>query len=97
VRWGKIKRLPVSSLEFAVELYYSNPELTTADIMNLFSCSIYTARNYKKSIRKAMEENKIYSNELYSVDTRFAYEVWGIDIKDYQKRLKDLKKYKEGN
>lgn len=93
----KLKRKPVSSLETAIEMYYLNLELTTANIKKLFNVSDPTAKKYKDVVREEMIKKKIVSNEINSVETKLAYQVWGLDIDDLEKRYKKLEKFKKRN
>ena len=78
------------NIKTAVRLYYEKPELETADIMKLFSVSTTKANNMKKDVRKRMAELGVKVWLPYSINTNVAYEVWGIDINDMEKRLKKL-------
>lgn len=79
-------------IEIAVRFYYEKVELTSADIKQIFSCGGTTAAKLKKEVLKAMAKEKIRTWMPGTVNTRFAYEMWGIDINDFEKRLKNIRK-----
>ena len=89
------KGLQVKDIETAVILYYSRIELNNSDIKKLFGCGDNTALKLKKIAKeKAIKEN--YQRiDARLVPTKAAYEAWGLNIEDLEKRLEKLKKYKE--
>jgi len=89
-----IKRKPIADLKTAIEMYYLNSELTTANITKLFDVSSNTAKKYKDVVREEMAKRSVLSNEINSVNTKIAYEVWGLDISDLEKRYAKLQKFK---
>lgn len=78
------------SIEKAVFLYYAKPELENIDIKELFGASDSSVRRIKAPVLKAMAEQGIKSWAPYTINTRVAYEVWGINIPEYEERLKKL-------
>jgi hypothetical protein len=81
-------------IEMAVRLYYEKPEITNADIKALFSTGETQTIKIKKAVKEEMENHLISPNEQevpHSVNTEIAYEVWGIDIDNFEKRLKKLR------
>ena len=64
-------------IEMAVRLYYEKPETQTIKI--------------KKAVKEEMEKRGVKSWLPHSVNTEIAYEVWGIDIDNFEKRLKKLR------
>jgi len=89
-----IKRKPIADLRTAIEMYYLNSELTTADIKKLFNVSSTTAKKYKDVIRDEMINREVLSNEINSVNTEIAYEVWGLNISSLERRYTKLQKFK---
>lgn len=81
-------------IEIAVNLYYAKPELASDDVKSLFSCGSTTAIRLKNQARKEMASRGVKSWLPSSVNTRVAFDVWGIDITDYENRLKKLQSLK---
>ena len=77
--------------EMAVRLYYEKPEITNADIKELFSTGETQTIKIKKAVKEEMEKRGVKSWLPHSVNTVIAYEVWGIDIDNFEKRLKKLR------
>lgn len=75
----------------AVRLYYEKSELTNADIAELFSTAETQTIKIKKMAKTEMAKRGVKSWLPYSVNTKIAFEVWGIDIDEYEKRLKKLR------
>lgn len=78
-------------IEMAVRLYYEKPEITNADIKELFSTGEMQTIKIKKAVKEEMEKRGVKSWLPHSVNTEIAYEVWGIDIDNFEKRLKKLR------
>ena len=78
-------------IEMAVRLYYETPEITNADIKELFSTGETQTIKIKKAVKEEMEKRGVKSWLPHSVNTEIAYEVWGIDIDNFEKRLKKLR------
>ncbi len=83
----------VPDVERALIIYYAKPEIGTAEIRALFGVAAATACKMKNEVRKAMADRDIKSFTPYTVNTRIAYEIWGIDIGDYERRLKKLREF----
>ena len=67
----------------ALRIYLEHTEIDTCDIRELFDCASNTATRLKKVAMELM------------VDTAIAYEAWGIDIDEVEKRLKKLNSLKK--
>lgn len=81
----------IASVETAVRLYYEKPFLFNTDIHELFpSISPATVVRLKKRVRECNKNTVEYNSK--SVRTTVAYETWGLDIEDLEKRLMKLKK-----
>lgn len=78
----------------ALRLYYEKSELTNKDIKLLFgSCPSHTTK-LKNKVKQAMAEQGVKTFYPNTVNTRVAYEVWGIDVADCEARLKKLRSLK---
>ena len=85
---------PITSIDTAIRLYYMYPELTNAQIKELFGdkTGVETATRYKNKVRQEEVKRGIKTNTPGAVNTVVAYEVWGLDIKDLEARREKLKK-----
>lgn len=78
----------------AVRLYYEKSELTNDDIKQLFDVSDSYLQKIKKPVKQKMAEQGVKSWLPRSINTKVAYDVWEIDIADYEARLKKLQSLK---
>lgn len=78
-------------IEMAVRLYYEKSEITNNDIKELFGAGSTLTAKLKKAVLQEMAKRDVKSWLPYSVNTKIAFEVWGLDIDDYEKRLKKLR------
>ncbi|MDE7390190.1 MAG: hypothetical protein K2M82_04535 [Lachnospiraceae bacterium] len=85
--------MKMPDMALAVQMYYEKPELTSADIRKLFDVCATTATRLKKKAYEAMasKEERVRTWCPNAVNTKVAYEAWGINIEDYEARLKKLK------
>ena len=79
------------NIETAVRLYYEKPEITNADIKELFGTGETQTIKIKRAVKEEMAKQGVKSWLPHSINTRIAYKAWGIDIDDYEKRLKKLR------
>lgn len=83
---------PIASLKTAIELYYSRTELGNADIEQLFGKhSTATISRLKRKARQKMVELNTPVWNAGRVNTKAAFESWGLNISDIEKRYKKLK------
>ena len=87
-----MKILPIKDIDTAVRIYYAFPEIGNKEIRELFGniCSS-TISKYKKAVQDVQTKNNIVTAGLNTVDTETAFTVWGLDIKDLERRRKKLK------
>lgn len=93
VRASRVNIPQIGDLKTAITLYYTKPSIGNAEIALLFPgigndriCKLkHLARE------KAAEKNKLQWNSL-TVLTPEAYEAWGLDIDDLEKRYTKLRK-----
>lgn len=75
----------------ALQTYNKYTELGTKEIQELFGdVSRCTATKLKNQVKDAMAKEGIKSFYPNTVNTRIAYEVWGLDVKDLENRMKEL-------
>lgn len=87
------KRIPrIKNIKNAIYIYYANLELRSKDIKHLFGCSSGTATRLKDIAMEHITEQKIPIWDAGRVNTKAAYEAWGLDIKDLEERQKKLEK-----
>lgn len=79
-------------IKTAVQIYYTKPEIVTDDIVELFSVGKSTAQKLKNKVREEMARQGVKVWLPYSVNTKVAYKVWGLDITDLESRLKKLQR-----
>ena len=85
---------PPIDIEVAVRMYYERISLGCADIQKLFNVkSSSTVAKYRREVIKYFADkdiSPIHRND--KLDTYCAFEAWGLDINDLEKRLKKLRK-----
>lgn len=87
-------RIPqLTDIGKAIELYYARIELSNQDIKDLFGITSSTRIVRLKNLAKErmIKENVPYWNALH-VNTKTAYQAWGLDIKDLESRYAKLQK-----
>lgn len=83
-------------METAVRIYWSNYELGNAEIKELFGkIGAESITRHKKAARAVMLEKNIKVSGQFTVDTKCAYEAWGIDIDDCEKKLAKIVKLRK--
>lgn len=87
-----MKVKPFVSINEAIRIYYTYPELGNKEIKELFgNLANSTISHYKKEVREMQSEKGIKTSQKNAVNTEVAYEVWGIDVADLERRRKKLK------
>lgn len=74
----------------ALHTYNKYTELGTKEVEELFGVRRNKAINLKKQVQEVMAKEGIKSFYPNTVNTRIAYEVWGLDVKDLENRMKEL-------
>ena len=95
---AKIAFKDLNSLKNCLRIYYTYPEIGSAEIKELFNIGDTTAIRLKKAVQKKQIEDNVMVLDSHSVNTEVAFKVWGIDIEDIESRVKKLEKlglYKE--
>ena len=89
------------SVAGAIRIYYENIELSNKEIQELFESrqgkkiSGSTIVKLKFEVQKIAAERIVPVWDKGCVNTKLAFEVWGLDIDDLEKRYKKLKKFEE--
>lgn len=84
----------IADLDTALRIYYAYPELQNPQLCELFGRQLgsSTLSKYKKIIRDRQRQLDIKTSMPHAVNTAVAYEVFGIDVEDLEKRRTKLKK-----
>lgn len=89
-------RIPqVKDIRAAIELYWSKTEIGTNDICGLFGVNRDRAAKLKAVAREEMEKRKTINYNAMCVNTEVAYEAWGLQIADLERRYAKLQKLRE--
>ena len=87
-----LSKKPVN-IETALKIYYENFEIGNKEIKTLFgSISTATIAKMKNAVYDEMLKRGILRYSYYGVNTEVAYEVWGIDVEDLERRRKKLQR-----
>ncbi|MCI9414535.1 MAG: hypothetical protein HFJ79_05070 [Clostridiales bacterium] len=77
----------ISSIDKALEIYYRHSEIGNKEMTTLFGKhSTATINRLKQLVKSEMAVRGIRSYCAYSINTKLAFEVWGIDVDDLEKR-----------
>ncbi|MGN0181446.1 MAG: hypothetical protein ACI4DP_03400 [Candidatus Ornithomonoglobus sp.] len=83
----------IKDVNTAIHIYYAYPEMDNSQIKELFGIAANsTIARYKKPVLEKQTEDGVKTMCAYTVNTKTAYEVWGIDVADLEKRRDKLKK-----
>jgi len=82
----------ITSIDTALKVYYSHSEIGNKEINMLFGrLSSATISRLKKAAKSEMTNRDMLSYRMYTVNTAVAFDVWGLDVADLEKRRKKLK------
>jgi len=89
---SKVNIPQIVSIESALRIFYTYSELGNKEISSLFGrISSATTVKLKNLVKNEMLKREICSYGKNKVSTKVAFEVWGIDVIDLEKRRKKLK------
>jgi len=81
----------IKNLDTAIRIYYENTEIGNPEIRELFgNLANSTILHMKNEVLKEMTERKTPRFRYHTVNTEVAFEVWGIDVSDLEKRRSKL-------
>jgi len=75
----------------AIRIYYTKTEIGNKEIRELFSSGSANTVELMDIARKVIEENKVITFIKTNVETKSAYQAWGLDIKSYEARYAKIK------
>ncbi|WP_099205627.1 hypothetical protein [Scatolibacter rhodanostii] len=87
----RIRTRSVENVAAALKIYYSCNYIGNAEIKEIFGIGENTAINLKKLVQSAEIERNVVQAVPYKVNTKLAFEIWGIDIKALEKNYNKLK------
>lgn len=82
-------------IKSCVKYFYSNQEIGNKEIKEMFGCGDNKAINLKKVVRDVMRERKTVCFDSTKVNTEVAFEVWGLDVKEMERKIKKLHQLKD--
>lgn len=88
-------RIPqIQSIPTALEVYYTNNDLGNKELRQLFgNISTRTIARLKKLVIEKMEEKGVLRYNNYTINTEVAYEVFGLDIPNLERKYSKILKY----
>ena len=83
---------PISSIDNALKIYYNNSEIGNKEITVLFGRrSSATISRLKKIAKSEMYKKDIPLFCMNKINTAIAFNTWGIDVTDLEKRRNKIK------
>ena len=83
----------IKSVESALSVYYTYPQLRNAEIQEVFGhLSKAKVCQLKELAREKMSELGIPLWNATAVDTNAAYQAWGLNITDLERRYAKIRK-----
>jgi len=88
-----MNRPQIESINTALKIYYENSEIGNKEIISLFGkLSSATLSKLKKIVKNKMIEDGMPSYSAYKINTKIAFDVWGINVDDLEERWRKLNK-----
>ena len=85
------RAVKITDIDTALRIYYTYPELTSREINQLFGkLAPSTITRYKSVVKNEQRKRAIKTSLSNSINTRIAYDVWGIDVADLEERRNKL-------
>ena len=82
---------PITSIDNALKIYYNHAEIGNKELSILFGQrSSATVARLKRIAKDEMSRRKIPSYCMKKVNTAVAFDLWGIDIADLEKRREKI-------
>ena len=85
------------NIEAAIEIYFSQNELTNKDIKRIFGCADNYACRLKRAVQEqaAKEDVRPLVFDAANVNAEYAFRVWGLDIDELVSKYKKLQKFRK--
>ncbi len=85
------------NIAMAIEIYYSQNDLSNKDIMQIFGCSSSHASCLKKRVHQRMAEEDVRPVvfDASNVNAEYAFKVWGLDIDELERKYQKLMDFRE--
>ena len=81
----------IKDIDTALTIYYSYPEIGNKEMIDLFGdMASSTIAKMKKMAKERMIEEDVNSCMQFTVNTKLAYESWGIDVDELERRRNKL-------
>lgn len=80
------------NMEKCLKVYYQNQEIGNADIREMFNVSGSKASLMKTEVMKKQAEKGIRFFNSCLINTDFAFEYWGLNVADMERRITKLRK-----
>jgi hypothetical protein len=82
---------PITSIDNALKIYYNHSEIGNREITALFGRhSSATVARLKKLAKGEMDKREIPSYGINKINTAVAFQIWGIDVFDLEKRMRKI-------
>ena len=82
----------ITSIKSALQIYYNHSEIGNKEMAVLFGRrSSATVSRLKTMVKDEMHRREIMAYGANKVNTAVAFDVWGLDVSDLEKRMKKLK------
>ena len=83
---------PITNIDNALRIFYNYSEIGNREIGTLFGkLSSATVSRLKKAVKSEMDNRDMYSYGMHKVNTGVAFDVWGINVDDLERRRNKLK------
>jgi hypothetical protein len=81
----------ITGIDNALQIFYNYAEIGNKEMAELFGKhSPTTFSRLKKIAKSEMSKRDICSHGANKINTEVAFEVWGIDVKDLERRRKKI-------
>ncbi len=81
-----------ANMEKCLRVFYENQEIGNADIREMFNVSNSKASLMKTEVMKKQAERGIRFFNPRLINTDFAFEYWGLNVADMERRITKLRK-----
>ena len=80
------------NVEEAIKIYYSTTEIGNKELKMIYgNICPHIMLKLKKQVKEVMDKEGVTAIHGSNVNTKIAYKVWGLDIRDLEHKRKKLK------